>query len=112
LADVLATKARFAAFAATGGRDDEELDSLDADGRGPSLPPFRRVLSMRVFFSGDGLRDSFMRQTGPGDRDGLLAAVGALDTLDTLDNRLASNDGLRRGGKEGRWGSGGRYRSP
>jgi hypothetical protein len=69
LADAVEAKAKVAAFAATGGRDDEELDAFWVDGLRPSLPFCRKVLSMRVLFSGDGVRDSSMEAVGPGDSE-------------------------------------------
>lgn len=99
-----------AAFAATGGRDSDEVDSLELEGRlfelddlPPSLTPGRRVLNMRVFFPGEGVR-SFIR-VGAGNR------VSSCEGRDALTGRDVSFRGgeLFRGGRDGRWGSGGRH---
>lgn len=102
----LVPNANVAACEAAAGRGRSELGSFEADGLLPSLPPGLKVLNIRPpFFSGDGVLDPFCWLTGAGDKEGLLEDSAALLV------RFDSVPELFRDCKDGRWGSGGLYRS-
>ena len=74
----LAPHACVAAFAAAGGRNLRELGNRDEESRLPSLPLGLSVLSIRPFFSGEGVRESFCGAEGPGERE---APVGGCSMM-------------------------------
>lgn len=94
----LTLKARVAAFAASGGCERIEVESFVEDVDLVSLPGLR-VLSMRPFFSGEGVRDGFaLWATGAIKEDMLVVCVRV---------RVDAVPELFLGVNEGRLGKGG-----
>lgn len=95
---VLKVQAWVAALAASGGCDLIDVGSLEDEDDLPSLPG-RSVLSMRPFFSGDGVRDALGR-AAPG-----VIKEEALVVCTSV--RVDSSPELFLGASEGRLGRGG-----